>query len=161
LSQIQANSCPDGRQTVPLALHPGFAHGDTIGNYQVDYRIHLHLVNSSQTSPRAFDLEFGRSGADLGLAWRVLTASSPPTDEQLDATPAFTEWAGPFQSNGQLYDSLLDPIGGSITLPPCGEVHLALRFTVLGNSSLPFQLRVVPSEPGDTPTTGVDLWEIR
>jgi hypothetical protein len=161
LSQIQANSCPLGRQTTPVSLHPGFAHGDTIGNYQVDYRVQLHLVNSSQTNHRAFDVEFGRSGADIGLAWRVLSGSAPLTDAQLDATPVFTEWAGPSQSDGLLFDSLLEPTGGAITLPPCGEAYVSLRFTVLGNSSLPFQLRIVPATPVIPPVTQRDLWQIR
>ncbi len=156
LSEIQAASCIDGRQTVDMALHPGYAHGDTIGNYMVDYRVSFHLVNSSRTEPKAFDLTFGRTDADIGLAWRVAANSSPVGDEDVDMQPVTTEWAGPNQSDVILFDSLLEPVGGSITLPPCGERYVALRFIVLGNSSLPFQINVEPAEPDPLPL--VDVW---
>lgn len=160
LSQIQAAACPEGRQTVPMVLHPGFAHGDTIGNYQVDYRVQLRLANASRTENRAFDVRFGKDDSDVGLAWRVATSSVPIGDAALDAQPVLTEWAGPSQADGLVRDTLLEPFGGRITLRPCEELYLALRFAVLGNSSLPFVLEVVPAVPEDLPPLS-DLWGVR
>lgn len=145
--------CPAARQTADLLLHPEYTRTDTIGNYMVDYRVRLRLINRNATSPRTVDVRFGKSDADIGLAWRVATggtstntfgASAPDAavDAAVDAQPVRTGWAGPKQAG--MTRSFLESDGGPIKLAP-GEVReVALRFMVLGNSSLPFDVRVEP-----------------
>lgn len=140
-SKTQAIACPESAQTEDLVLRPGYAPLDTVGNYMVEYRVDFHIANSSEDEPRAMDLTFGKTGADIGLAWQVAIAQQPVSDEELNARPVLTGWAGPFQNT--MTRSLLEE---PITLPPCGSATVSVRFMVLGNSSLPFQLYTLPAE---------------
>lgn len=150
LPSVQSNGCPTQRQTQDMLLRPNYAPPDTVGNYMVEYRLRVRFVNRSASSARAVDLRFGRNDADVGLAWQVATSpSAVPTDALTDIAPVRTGWVGPLQT-GDLADytrSFLASDGGTITLPPCGERYVSVRFLILGNSSLPFQVGVYPATP--------------
>jgi len=144
-SQVQAVSCPSVAQTEDVILHPGYAPGDTVGNYMIEYRVDLHLGNSDPANTRFVDITFGKSSADVGLVYQTLVGSSLPTDSTLASQTVETEWAGPNQDN--LTNTLFPD--GPIEIIPCETKVVSLRFMVLGNASLPFQLNVEPagSEP--------------
>ncbi|MEQ8819041.1 MAG: hypothetical protein RLY93_02270 [Sumerlaeia bacterium] len=151
LSDTQSNGCDEGQQTGPQLLWPNYAPADTVGNYMIEYRLALTLVNRSSAAHRAFDLRFGKTGADVGLAWQmaITDGESAPADGLVDKATVRTGWAGPNQS-GDLPDdtrSFLAQDGGPITLAPCEVRTVGIRFLVLGNSSLPFTLSVVPENP--------------
>lgn len=144
LSEIQSEGCPEGRQTEAMFLHPGFARGDNIGNYMVEYRLMFHLINSDPGNFTTFDIGFGKTGADIGLAWQTAIGSAAPSDAMVDAASVRTGWAGPNQAN--LSRSFVEFDGGPITLAPCDEAFVGLRFLVLGNSSLPFDIEVTSTK---------------
>jgi hypothetical protein len=139
LAEIQSQGCSEGRQTEPMLLHPGFARGDNIGNYHVEYRTTFRLMNNHPTNNVTYDLDFGKTSADVGLAWQIVIDSSEPTDAAVDAAPVRTGWAGPSQAN--LERSFFEFDGGDVTVGPCSEQWVSIRFIVLGNASLPFQIR--------------------
>jgi hypothetical protein len=143
LPEIQSTFCSTAQQTEPLMLHPGYVRPDTVGNYMTEYRLRFRLVNSSPTANRAFDITFGKTGADIGLAWQIASGTTLPSDATVDALQARTGWAGPNQSG--LTRSFLESDGGPVTLAPCTAREIAIRFVILGNSSLPFQISVVPA----------------
>jgi len=154
LPRVQTTACPTLRQTADMTLRPGFAPPDTVGNYMIDYRVHFRVINRDSTAPRAVDLQFSKSGADIGLAYKIGVSNTGLSDSALDAIPAVTSWAGPNQS--AISKSFLGAQGGSVTVPSCGERHIDLRFQVLGNASLPFSLQVLPStnvQPVENPGT--------
>lgn len=138
LWNVASSNCPQARQTVPMEKYPGYTRNDTVGNYHVDYRVQLRVLNSDPVNPRDVDLRFGKSNADIGLVWRVASDATTVTDSMMDAAQVRTGWAGPNQTG--LTRSFLTNDGGPITIPPCGAVTIGLRMQVLGNSSLPFQL---------------------
>jgi len=142
LWDLVTEGCPDARQTVDLLLHPEYTRSDTIGNYMVDYRIQIQLVNRNSVEFRRVDLRFGKSDADIGIAWRVANVEALLSDSDIDVQPVRTGWAGPKQDG--MTRSFLEFDGGPITLRPCETRSVGLHFLVLGNSSLPFDLRVVP-----------------
>jgi hypothetical protein len=148
LWQLASGGCPTGQQSVTMRRHPGFTRPDTIGNYHVDYRVNLRLVNKSTVSSSTMDITFGKADADVGLGWQVTTTpggSAFPTTATLLAAPVRTGWAGPNQTNRTR--SFLASDGGPIALGPCEARNVSLRFMVLGNSSLPYQIHVVPLTP--------------
>jgi hypothetical protein len=111
----------------------------------VEYRLMFELTNPTPLAPYEIDLEFGKTGADVGLAWQVVTGSTPPSDAAVDAAPVRTAWAGPNQSS--LRASFLAQDGGPITVGKCQSTFVAIRFLVLGNASLPFQIHATGSGP--------------
>ncbi len=154
LWQNGSQSCPLGRQTADLVLRPGFVRADTIGNYMVDYRVTFRFINRSATAPQAVDLRFGRTSADIALAWQVSTGASAPTDATVDACPVRVAWAG---SNQPTLDySLLTSDGGPLVIPPCGERCVAVHFLILGGSSLPFDISVLPATPTEYVVDNLD-----
>lgn len=163
LPAIQGAACPDAVQTGPMALHPQYSRSDTVGNYKIEYRVALRLVNTTSDTLQTVDVRFGKNNADIGLAWQSVVGNETAADETVDATAVFTGWAGPNQDD-DLPDntlSFLEPLGGPITLAPCEDRTVTLRFMVLGNASLPFTLRVVSeSEPAPPPRTTSDSFLI-
>jgi hypothetical protein len=152
LWELAAGGCPTGQQSITMRRHPGYTRQDTIGNYHVDYRVNVRLVNKNTQSTATMDLRFGKSNADVGLGWQVATtpgASAYPTTATLLAAPIRTGWAGPNQSG--LTRSFLASDGGPIVLGPCEARNVSLRFMVLGNSSLPFQIQLAPIDPPAVP----------
>lgn len=151
LPAVQSGGCPTQRQTQDMLLRPNYAPPDTVGNYMIEYRMRFRFVNRSASNNRAVDVRFGKSDADIGLAWQLAQSSaSLPTDALTDVAPVRTGWAGPNQA-ADLPDntrSFLSQDGGTITLPPCGERYVTMRFLILGNASLPFALGVYPATPG-------------
>ncbi len=159
LSAVQAQGCPVSRQTADMLLHPGFGPGDTVGNYMIDYRLEFELANSNPAEPRALDIRFGKSNADIGLAYQVVVSQSPLDPHAFDNAPVRTDWAGPNQST--LDDSLLAGFDGALTLAPCSTAHVGIRFLVLGNSSLPFTLSFEPATPGAPLFEESSLWFVQ
>jgi hypothetical protein len=145
MADLNTQTCPAGRQTAYLLRRPGFVRPDSVGNYMKDYRVTLRLVNTDSVAPRAVDLKF-TNGFSIGLGWRVLVSTTTPTDAQVDAAPVRTGWAGANQTTVER--SLLESDGGPVILAPCQERYLSLHMLVLGNSSLPFDLRVAPVSAG-------------
>lgn len=142
---VQSQECPEARQTSDFILSPKYNRPDTVGNYMMEYFVRFHVVNRNSTLARSFDLRFGKNDADIGLGWEVLRGSAPGSDDQLKARPTRTGWAGPKQA-ADLPDntrSFLADDGGPILLGPCEEEYVVVRFMILGNSSLPFQLHLV------------------
>jgi hypothetical protein len=157
LPRVQTNPCPQLRQTADMILRPGYAPVDTVGNYMTDYRVHFKFINRSTTAPKGVDVTFSKSDADIGLAYQgVVSATGMPTDATVDAQTARAIWAGPNQST--LEKSLLDA-PGVISVPACGERNYSLRFQILGNASLPFQLTVKPATPVADPTAST-RWQV-
>ncbi|MCP4246734.1 MAG: hypothetical protein GY778_06765 [bacterium] len=145
LAQLNSQTCPEGRQTADMVLRPGYVRPDTVGNYMVDSRISLRLINTNPALPRAVDVRFGKTGASVGLAWQVATGSNEPTDAEVDARPVRTAWAGPSQP--AIGRSFFDSDGGPLVLGPCEAKVASIRFLILGGSSLPFDIGVVPTTP--------------
>jgi hypothetical protein len=144
MGAINTQTCPAGKQTIDLLRRPGYVRPDSIGNYMKEYRVTLRLVNTDPLSPRAADVRF-TNGTSVGLAWSVATGPTAPADAAVDASPVRTGWAGANLS--PVERSLLESDGGPIVLAPCEERYLAVRFVILGNSSLPFDLHVSPEVP--------------
>lgn len=144
---IQTKDCPEGRQTGDLALYPRYVRPDTIGNYMTEYRATFKMVNTDKEKPRTFDIRFGKKDADVGLAWQVaVDPKAAASDAALKALPVRTAWAGPKQTadlEGDWRSFFEQDKELTTTLAPCGETWVSLRFMVLGNSSLPFQVGVV------------------
>lgn len=138
LSDLQSATCGQARQTVPMLLYPGYARPDSIGNYMVDYRVNLRLINKSTVNSKVVDLGFTKPNADMGLTWKVAQGTSAPSDTTVDAAAVRSKWVGPNQT--ARFASFLTDDGGPITLGPCSERVVAVRFMILGNSSLPFSL---------------------
>jgi len=142
MADLNAQTCPAGRQTADLVRRPGFVRPDSVGNYMKDYRITLRLVNPDPLTPRTVDIGFTQTGASIGLAWRLVVSDTPPVDAEVDAAPVRTGWAGAGQS--LLERSFFEADGGPLTIPPCQQRYVGLQFLILGNSSLPFDIRVAP-----------------
>ncbi len=143
--------CPGASQTVPLILHPPYNRDDTIGNYMVQCQVLLRLFNGDPGGPRTVDVRFGKKDADVGLAWRA-AVRDPDTAEDFswEALPVRLGWAGPKQD--EMTRSFLGYEGGPITLAPCEVRDVYIQFMIQGNSSLPFDLKVVPAEPPREPS---------
>lgn len=138
LFDLQSTGCPAAKQSIDMVRWPGFARGDSIGNFMVEHVLDFQVLNSSTTSTSEYDIEFGKSDADVGLGWQVVVSPNPITPEQLRAAPVRTGWAGPQQAN--LRRSFLEFDGGTLSLGPCEARYVAIRYLILGNSSLPFQV---------------------
>ncbi len=134
--------CLEARQTATMLLHPPYTRPDTIGNYMVDYRVTLKVVNSDPVNKRGFDVRFGKDDADIGLAWRVAVGAEAASDAEVDARPVRTGWSGPKQASPSR--SFLAEDGGPIILNPCQSRVITVHFLVLGNSSLPFDITLTP-----------------
>ncbi|MCX7718757.1 MAG: hypothetical protein N2111_10215 [Candidatus Sumerlaeaceae bacterium] len=148
LWKLVSTACTAARQSRDMELYPPFTHNDTIGNYHVNYRVRVRLINRDQMETRSVDLRFGKTTADVGLAWRVGLSDNGLSDAQVDALTVTTGWAGPNQTSTTR--SFLTPVGGPVALGPCSAKTVDLRFLILGNSSLPFQIRADSGE-----TTGL------
>lgn len=148
LPEVQTNGCPEARQTQDLLLSQKFNRPDTVGNYMVEYRLRFHLVNHDTENPQKVDLRFGKKDADIGLAWQIAKDDFPFDWDEVAALPVHTGWAGPKQEADFPDDtrSLLENDGGAFILEPCQDAWITVRFMVLGNSSLPFQLGFVTEE---------------
>jgi len=158
LPEIQGRGCPDAVQTGPIALHPIASRSDTVGNYMIEYRVSVRLVNRSSTMGQRVDLRFGKGDADVGLAWQIATGAETPSDDVVDARPVRTAWAGPNQSTTSR--SFFEQDGGEgILLKPCEEQVVSVRFLVLGNASLPFNFSLV-SEAEEIEVANVDAFVV-
>jgi hypothetical protein len=140
LSNLQAATCGQAQQTVPMLLYPGYARGDSIGNYMVDYRVSIRLINKSTVNSKVVDFGFTKPNADMGLTWKVAQGATAPSDATVDGAAVRAKWVGPNQTSR--FASFLESDGGPITLGPCSERTVSVRFMILGNSSLPFTLFV-------------------
>lgn len=148
LPWIQSRGCPTARQTQPMLLHPPYVWNDTVGNYMTEYRVDFRVINKGNRT-RRFNVQFGKTGADIGLAWQVVTRRSggPASDDDLIAAPVQTGWAGPFQEpRGSVLNRSFFPEGRGPVLGPCEGVDVAIRFIVLGNSSLPFTINALAED---------------
>ena len=158
--RVQTASCPQASQTSPMLLHPGYVHDDTVGNYQVEYLVPLTMENPSE-SPVGVDVRFGKNDADVGLAWQVNVGDAPARREAMLSLPLRVQWAGAWRTD-DLPDntrSFLAPAApgdsatpGCLVLAPGERRVVTLRFMVVGTSSLPFTLNVVPV-PAAAPST--------
>ena len=141
LPEVQTRGCPDARQTTDLVLRPGYTRTDTVGNYMIPYDVRLTVMNSSTTETVHSDVVFGKTGADIGLAWQLVVAEgvAPETETAAlyDGQPVQTKWAGPKQATTEA--SLLS---APLELKPGQVKTICLRFLICGNSSLPFDLGV-------------------
>ncbi|MDX2118122.1 MAG: hypothetical protein SFY96_08075 [Planctomycetota bacterium] len=149
--QMQTLECPRASQTRERLLSPGYVHPETIGNYQIEYRVTLELVNPS-TQPRRVDLRFGKQDADVGLAWQMIRSDAPATEIDLRTAPVRLAWAGAWRKD-DLPDNTRSLLvndddraarAAPITLEPGARTTISLRFVPVGTSSLPFHLCVVP-----------------
>ncbi len=141
LPEVQTRGCPDARQTTDLVLRPGYTRTDTVGNYMIPYDVRLTVMNSSTTETLRSDVVFGKTGADIGLAWQVVVADGMSVKSETaalyDGKPVQTKWAGPKQATTEA--SLLS---SPLELKPKEVKTVCLRFLICGNSSLPFDLGV-------------------
>jgi hypothetical protein len=144
LPAIQSGGCMEAQQTAPLILHPPTTRPDTVGNYHTEYLVSFELVNPSDAA-RTADIRFGKTDADVGLAWQAKIANAPIDEDELKGLPVQTGWAGPKQTADMPDDtrSLFGDPRGTISVPARSSVHVGMRFMIVGNSSLPFQLHVV------------------
>jgi hypothetical protein len=153
---VQTASCPQARQTADMLLHPGYVHADTVGNYQVEYLLTFTLINPS-ASERSVDIRFGKQDADVGLAWQVHTGESPLTREDLRTLDVNVQWAGGWRKDdlGDNTRSLLVSAGGTsadvatpgrVAVPAGGRRTVSVRAMIVGTSSLPFFVYVVPMD---------------
>ncbi len=136
LPAIQTAGCAEARQTQDLVLRPGYTREDTIGNYMIPYDVRLTLVNPATTETVSADVVFGKTGADIGLAYQAVVARTADGDPYQGAKVE-SHWAGPKQKTRER-SFLAQPV----TLKPGEKRVVALRFLICGNSSLPFQLGV-------------------
>lgn len=142
-AQMQTTGCPDAGQTQDMLLYPPYVRPETIGNFMTEYRVPITIVNQNQTAPQAFDLRFGKGDADVGLVWEGNVETHLDGNTAGINIPLQTGWAGPKQEQDLPTDQrsfLAEPV----VLQPCGKAQVNLRFMVLGNSSLPFQIGVHP-----------------
>jgi len=145
LSTVSAAGCEVARQTFPAILHPAYARAEMVFNPMAEYLVTLRLVNNDSSKESAFDIRFGASAGDVGLAWQLVTGNSPPSEGAAMAAPVRTGWAGPNQLLPGLPNSrsFLTDDGGPITLGPCDSRYVTIRFIVQENSAAPFDLMVV------------------
>jgi hypothetical protein len=146
LPAIQTSGCEAARQTVDLVLRPGYTREDTIGNYMMEYDVRLTFVNPDEVA-HAFDVTFRGELADIGLAYQLNPQA--PAEPEAPATTVYngilvqSQWAGPKQSAKE--KSLLPT---PIRLEPGTSRTVALRFLIVGNSSLPFMLIAKKADNG-------------
>jgi hypothetical protein len=156
---VQTVSCPKARQTADMLLHPGYVHADTVGNYQVEYLLTFTLINPS-ASERSVDIRFGKQDADVGLAWQVHSGESPLTREDLRTLDVNVQWAGGWRKDdlGDNTRSLLVPakgttadvaVPGRVVVPAGGKRTVSVRAMIVGTSSLPFFVYVVPMDQAE------------
>lgn len=143
LDALRTPDCPAMRQSVDALLSPKWLVQESIGNYQVDHRVTFMVENTGSVA-RSFDLEFGKTNADIGLVYQLAITEALVSDATIDALPAQTSWAGPNQS--AVFKSLLDE---PLVLNPGEQRFVTMRFQILGNSSTPFQIRI-PDQKGPT-----------
>lgn len=155
LPAIQSAGCEEARQTVDMLLQPPYSRDESIGNYMIEYRVELRFVNRDTRRPATVDLSFGKTGADIGLAWQMAIGDNPPTDAEVDAADVHTGWAGPNQSaiERSFFETPLE-------LQPCSIRYLSMRFLILGNASLPFFM-TASSERDDPIPYETDAWIVR
>jgi hypothetical protein len=136
LPEIQTHGCEAARQTQDLALRPGYTREDTIGNYMIEYDVRLTFTNPVTTAPVSVDVRFGKTGADVGLAYQAAFPDSA-AENPFAGVPVESRWAGPKQDSLSV-SFLKEPV----VVKAGGQATVALRFLVCGNSSLPFDLMV-------------------
>lgn len=153
LPAVQTRECPEARQTADMLLYPPASRPDSIGNYMMEYELRLHLVNRNKTETRTFDLRFGKADADVGLAWQIAPHFLNIPSAELKKEPVRTGWAGPKQQDDDQNNTRsFFADGEQIIIGPCESDDVTLRFMVLGNSSLPFQIHAMAS-PIENQTT--------
>ncbi len=140
LPEVQTAGCPEARQTQDLALYPGYSRPETVGNYMIETEVRFTLTNPGETTATV-DLRFGKRDADVGLAYSVETTESLEGQWEF-GDEVRTLWAGPKQSAAE--KSLLEK---PMQVAPGGGVRVALRYLILGNSSLPFELKLTAAKP--------------
>lgn len=145
LPAAQAMECPAGVQTGPMLLHPPYVHPETIGNYTIQHEVDLVLHNPGDT-PRVVDVRFGKQDASVGLEWRVATAAP---GAGLEFGPLGTGWAGAWTKDDDPDNARSFLLDGPLTLAPGEERVVALRFGIIGTSSLPFQIHLVARPAAD------------
>jgi hypothetical protein len=141
LPAAQAGPCPEGVQTQPMLLSPPYVRPETIGNYMVQYLVHLTVDNTAGTKTLPYDLRFGKQDASIGLSWQVLPGKRAADDPEWKTTPLQDGWAGAW-SFGDLADNTLPFIKKPGAVAPGDKESVTLYFTVAGTSSLPFQIHV-------------------
>lgn len=139
--ELQSADCPQIRQTQDMLLHPPYTRPDTVGNYHAE-NLALFTFGNSGKVPRTVDLRFNKEDADVGLAWQVVVGSLQTRGEAaILEQPVQTAWAGKArktEANPDGSRSLLE--SGGIVIPPGVELSVAVRFMVIGTSSLPYRL---------------------
>ncbi|MCC6548204.1 hypothetical protein IT570_13645 [Candidatus Sumerlaeota bacterium] len=146
LPAVQSKECPEARQTADFLLYPPASRPDSVGNYMMEYELRLHLINRNPTETRVFDLRFGKSDADVGLAWQIAPHFLNIPAAELKKEPVRTGWAGPKQLDDQNDTRSFLAEDEQIIIGPCEEDSVTLRFMILGNSSLPFQIHATGKE---------------
>lgn len=144
MADINTQTCPEGRQTAEMILHPGYVRPDSVGNYLKDYRVTLRLINTDRFAPRTVDVTFEQPSAQIGLGWQMVIGGAAAADAAVDARPVRTGWG-----SATAY-SFFAQDGGPLEIGPCEERYVTLRFEILGGSSLPFDIAVraeTPSNP--------------
>lgn len=135
LPKIQTAGCEQARQTQNLVLRPGYTRDDTIGNYMIEYRLKFLFTNSG-TTPEKVNVTFGKTGADVGLAFAASAGRDGETSAP-DRAKTRWAWAGPKQAS--LEKSFLE---GPLEVHPGERSVVCIDFLICGNSSLPFTLSV-------------------
>jgi len=144
--QVQAEGCPVAVQTTNLALHPGYVHPDSIGNYMMEYLITMTLINNEKTA-HTFDLSFGKTDQKIGLVYQITAGPGAVPLEDMQLLPVQIAWAGK-GSEGVTephYETSLVEDGPMVLQP--GEANtVTARLMVLGTSSLPYDLWLTSEE---------------
>lgn len=154
LSDLQTGgNCPGARQTSAMSYSPAYARPDSVGNFFTEHRVQFRLINTSPTDTKVFDCGFTKADGDVGLVWKVAKGTGTQADATVDAAPTRTKWTGPNQT--AVRASFLTSDGGPVTVPPCSQQYVHLRFQIIADSSLPFQLYVTGSDIVDNANASV------
>jgi len=144
---VQTQECPEARQSVDLLLHPPYVHPDSIGNYMMEYHVTMQLINSCETD-RAVDVMFGKDDAPIGLAWQLSVDDEEAMIDELAELPVRIGWAGQRRVEGEpWFRKTMLTEEGPITLSAGESRWVSMRLMVIGTSSLPWQLHLVPVTP--------------
>jgi hypothetical protein len=142
---VQSQGCMDARQSIDLLLSPKYVHPESIGNYMMEYHVTLKLTNSGE-APRKVDFQYGKTDAPIGLAWQMIVAPEEKDLATLAQEPVTIGWAGMKRTEGEPYYKKTMLEEGPLTIEPGETEWVSTRLMVLGTSSLPWQLHVVPVE---------------
>lgn len=148
LPHAQAANCSDGVQTQQMLLSPPYVRPETIGNYMVQYLVHLTLDNTKGTEPQDFDLRFGKQDASIGLSWQVARGRLAADAPEWKTAPLRDGWAGPWSLN-DLSDNTLPFVEEPVRVGAGQSQTVSVYFTIAGTSSLPFQIHVTKTRPGN------------